>query len=88
MESEKENGLVYPTDVQQLLATKTDDNEDAIDILEREAEKRSWTCIFTRLYFRRNKLVNSHPRFKDLLERIGLDDSSVEKLRSNLADLQ
>ena len=69
-----------------LVASSIGEVEDVLDILEREAEKRSWTAVFTRLYFRRNELVNGNIRFQDLLERIGLDDKSVENIRNNLAD--
>jgi hypothetical protein len=61
--------------------------EGALDVLEREAEKHSWTSVFVRVYFRHNELLNGNPRFQDLLERTGLDDESVEKMRKNLADL-
>ena len=70
-----------------LVALSIGEIEDVLDILEREAENHSWTAVFTRLYFRDNTLVNSKPRFQDLLERIGLDDRSVEKLSSDLAEL-
>jgi TolB-like protein len=70
-----------------VLAVSIGEIEDAIDILEREAAKRSWTSVFTRMYFRHDEQVNTNPRFLALLERIGLDDRSVEKIRSNLADL-
>ena len=67
-----------------IVAVSIGEIEDALDILEREAEKRSWTSVFTRLYFKHNNLINSNPRFLDLLELIGLDDESVEQLRRDL----
>jgi hypothetical protein len=70
-----------------VVASSIGEAEDLLDILEREAEKHSWTAVFTRLYFRHNPLVSSNIRFQELLERIGLDDESVENVRDSLADL-
>ena len=68
-----------------VLALSLGEVEDTLDILEAEAEKRSWPIQFIRIYFGRDERMTRNPRFQAILKRMGLDDRSVEELRRNLA---
>jgi TolB-like protein/Tfp pilus assembly protein PilF len=67
------------------LALSLGEVEEAIDLMERDVENKSWTQFFIRNYFRHNDAVKDHPRFLALLKRIGLDDESVAALNSQMA---
>jgi TolB-like protein len=68
-----------------ILAMSLGEVEDALEIMEGEIEKHAWTSIFIRIYFGRNELLKDNPRFLSILERIGLDDESINELRGELA---
>jgi TolB-like protein/Flp pilus assembly protein TadD len=67
------------------LALSLGEVEDAIDLMEREVENKSWTQFFIRSYFRHNDAVKDHPRYLALLKRIGLDDESVAALHRKMS---
>jgi hypothetical protein len=59
--------------------------EEAIDLMERGVEIKSWMQFYIRSYFRHNDAVKDHPRYLALLKRIGLDDESVAALNSQMS---
>jgi tetratricopeptide (TPR) repeat protein len=67
------------------LALSLGEVEDAIDLMEREVENKSWTQFFIRSYFRHNDALKDHPRYLALLKRIGLDDESVAELHRKMS---
>jgi TolB-like protein/Tfp pilus assembly protein PilF len=67
------------------LALALGEVEEAIDLMELNVEKHSWTQHWIRFRFRDNDSVNSHPRYRALLKRIGLDDESVAALNKRLS---
>ena len=58
--------------------------EGALDLMEVLAEKKAWSLPWTRGIYRRNDMLENHPRYLDFLERIGLDDESVSMLQAEL----
>ena len=48
------------------------------------AEKKAWSLSWIRGIYRRNDMLQNHPRYLDFLERIGLDDESVSMLQAEL----
>jgi TolB-like protein/Tfp pilus assembly protein PilF len=58
--------------------------EEAIDIMEREVARTSWTQAWARTLYRNHPALKDHPRYLLLLERIGLDDESVAALHHKL----
>jgi tetratricopeptide (TPR) repeat protein len=67
------------------LALNLGEVEEAIDLMERQVENKSWLQFFIRLRFRHNDAVKDHPRFLALLKKIGLDDDSVADLNSRMS---
>ena len=59
--------------------------DEAIDLLEREVENKSWAQFFIRGYFRKNDALKNHPRYLALLKRIGLDDESIAALHRKMS---
>jgi TolB-like protein/Tfp pilus assembly protein PilF len=66
------------------LALSLGEVEEAIDLMERGVDNKSWTQIFIRGSFRHNDAVKDHPRYLALLKRIGLDDESVVALHRKM----
>jgi TolB-like protein len=63
-----------------VLAMSLGEVETALDVLESEVKKHAWTSIFIRVYFRHDPSINKHPRYLALLQRMGLDDESINQL--------
>jgi serine/threonine-protein kinase len=59
--------------------------EEAIDLMERGVEIKSWMQFYIRSYFRHNDAVKDHPRYLALLKRIGLDDESIAALNRRMS---
>jgi TolB-like protein/Flp pilus assembly protein TadD len=59
--------------------------EEAIDLMERGVEIKSWPQFYIRNAFRHNDAVKDHPRYLALLKRIGLDDESVAALHRKMS---
>ena len=59
--------------------------EEAIDIMEREVARTSWTQGWARTLFRSHPALQNHLRYLALLEHIGLDDESVAALHQKLS---
>jgi TolB-like protein/Tfp pilus assembly protein PilF len=59
--------------------------EEAIDLMERGVEIKSWPQFLIRNVFRHNDAVKDHPRYLALLKRIGLDDESVAALHRKMS---
>jgi hypothetical protein len=66
------------------LALALGDVEGAIDLMELVVEKRAFSIPWLRGLFRHNELLQDHPRYLALLERIGLDDASVAAIQAEL----
>ena len=62
------------------LALSLGEVEEALDLMERAIEEKSWHQFFIRMRFSNNEALENHPRFIALLKRIGLDDESVTAL--------
>jgi TolB-like protein/Tfp pilus assembly protein PilF len=75
------NGITIAGD----LALSFGEVEEAIDLMERVVENKSWTQFFIRSNFRHNDAVKDHPRYLALLKRIGLDDESVAALHRKMS---
>ena len=60
------------------------DIEGAINLMELVVDKSAYSVPWLRALFRHNEILNEHPRYIALLERIGLDDESVAKLQAEL----
>ena len=75
----------YAVMVAAVLASSLGEVEEAIDVLEHEVDNHSWNQVFIRLYFTDNQAVGEHPRYLSLLERVGLDDTSVAELQDKLS---
>jgi tetratricopeptide (TPR) repeat protein len=67
------------------LALSLGEVEEAIDLMERGVENKSWSQFFIRVRFRHNDAVKDHPRYLALLKRIGLDDESVAALHRKMS---
>ena len=67
------------------LALSLGEVEEAIDLMERGVENKSWSQFFIRVRFRHNDAIKDHPRYLTLLKRIGLDDESVAELHSRMS---
>jgi tetratricopeptide (TPR) repeat protein len=67
------------------LALNLGEVEEAIDLMERGVENKSWTQFFIRNTFRHNDAVKDNPRYLALLKRIGLDDESVAALHRKMS---
>jgi TolB-like protein/Flp pilus assembly protein TadD len=59
--------------------------EEAIDLMERGVEIKSWPQFDIRNAFMHNDAVKDHPRYLALLKRIGLDDESVAALHRKMS---
>jgi tetratricopeptide (TPR) repeat protein len=67
------------------LALSLGEVEEAIGLMEREVEDKSWSQFLSRNLFRHNDAVKDHPRYLALLKRIGLDDESVAALHRKMS---
>jgi TolB-like protein/Tfp pilus assembly protein PilF len=67
------------------LALNLGEVEEAIDLMERAVENKSWTQFYFRSYFRHDDAIKDHPRYLALLKRIGLDDESVAALHRKMS---
>jgi adenylate cyclase len=67
------------------LALSLGEVEEAIDLMERGVENKSWSQFYIRVRFRHNDAIKDHPRYLTLLKRIGLDDESVAELHSRMS---
>ena len=67
------------------LALSLGEVEEAIDLMERAVESKSWLQFQIRFRFRHNDAVKDHPRYLALLKRIGLDDESVAALNERMS---
>jgi tetratricopeptide (TPR) repeat protein len=77
--------LYHGSAVAEQLALSLGEVEEAIDLMERDVENKSWAQFFIRSYFRHNDAVKEHPRYLALLKRIGLDDESVAALHRKMS---
>jgi hypothetical protein len=59
--------------------------EQAIDLMEREIDKKALTLFWIRPLFRNEDALRDHPRYLALLKRIGLDDKSVAELHRKMS---
>jgi tetratricopeptide (TPR) repeat protein len=59
--------------------------ETAINVMESEVERNSWTQLWARSLFRQNDAVKDRPHYLALLKRIGLDDESVAVLQRKMS---
>ncbi len=76
------NGLYYII----ALPLSLGEVEEAIDLIERAVEERSWTQFWSKSAFiRNNEAMWDHPRYQALLKRIGLDDESVAALHRKMS---
>jgi tetratricopeptide (TPR) repeat protein len=75
----------YPFPFFASLALKLGEVEQAIDLMEREIEKKAFTLFWIRPLFRNEEALREHPRYLALLQRIGLDDESVRLLNSRMS---
>lgn len=75
----------YPFPYLALLALRLGEVEEAIDLMEIEIDKGSFTQFWIRPMFQNEKAVRNHPRYLKLLKRIGLDDESVAELHRKLS---
>jgi tetratricopeptide (TPR) repeat protein len=67
------------------LALRLGEVEEAIDLMERAIEDKSWQQFFLKIVFRNDYVIKDHPRYLALLKRIGLDDESVAELHRKLS---
>ena len=67
------------------LALSLGDVDEAIDLMERAVEDKSWLQFYFRVRFKHNNALKDHPRYLALLQRIGLDDDSVADLNSQMS---
>ena len=75
------NGILVAAE----LALSLGEVEEAIDLMERGVENKSWSQFYIRVRFRHNDAVKDHPRYLALLKRIGLDDESVAALHRKMS---
>jgi adenylate cyclase len=74
-----------PVAISCALALAVGEVEGAIDIMEVMVEKKAWSIPWIRTIYRHNEMLENHPRYLALLERIGLDDESVSELQEKLS---
>jgi hypothetical protein len=74
-----------PVSISCALALAVGEAEGAIDIMEVMVEKKAWSIPWLRAIYRHNDMLENHPRYLALLERIGLDDESVSELQEKLS---
>jgi adenylate cyclase len=67
------------------LALSLGEMEEALDLMERAVENKSWLQFFIKITFRNNDAVKEHPRYLALLKRIGLDHESVAALHKRMS---
>jgi TolB-like protein/cytochrome c-type biogenesis protein CcmH/NrfG len=67
------------------LALSLGEVDEAIDLMERAVEKKSWQQFYFSVRFRHNDALKDHPRYLALLKRIGLDDGSLAVLHSKMS---
>jgi tetratricopeptide (TPR) repeat protein len=75
----------YPFPFFASLALKLGEVEQAIDLMEREIDKKAFTLFWIRPLFRNEDALRDHPRYLALLKRIGLDDKSVAELHRKMS---
>jgi hypothetical protein len=59
--------------------------EEAIDLMERAVENKSWLQFWIGSNLRHNDAIKDHPRYLAQLKRMGLDDESVAALHSKMS---
>jgi adenylate cyclase len=59
--------------------------EEAIDLMERAVEIKSWDQFWIRTFFHDEEVIREQPRYLALLKRIGLDDESVAALHRKMS---
>ena len=67
------------------LALSLGEVEEAIDLMERAIENKSWQQFYFSIRFRHDDAIKDHPRYLALLERIGLDDESIAELHRKMS---
>ncbi|MEH6637024.1 MAG: tetratricopeptide repeat protein [Halioglobus sp.] len=67
------------------LALSLGEVDEAIDMMERGVENKSWLQFYFKIRFRHDDAVKDNPRYLALLKRIGLDDESVAELNSQMS---
>ena len=67
------------------LALSLGEVDEAIDLMERAVENKSWLQFYFKIRFRHDDAVKDNPRYLALLKRIGLDDESVAELNSQMS---
>jgi tetratricopeptide (TPR) repeat protein len=66
------------------LALNLGEVEEAIDLMERAVENKSWLQFYFSIRSRHDDAIKDHPRYLALLKRIGLDDESVAALHRKM----
>ena len=67
------------------LALSLGEVDEAINLMERAVEHKSWLQFYFRVRFRHNNALKDNHRFLALLKRIGLDDESVAELQRKMS---
>jgi adenylate cyclase len=67
------------------LARSLGEVDEAIDLMERAVEEKSWLQFWFIIRFRHDDAIKDNPRYLALLKRIGLDDESVAELNSQMS---
>jgi tetratricopeptide (TPR) repeat protein len=67
------------------LASSLGEVEEAIDLMERAVENKSWLQFYFSIRSRHNDAIKDHPRYLALLKRTGLDDESVAALHRKMS---
>jgi hypothetical protein len=67
------------------LALNLGEVDEAIDLVGRAVENKSWLQFYFRIRFRHNDAIKNHPRYLALLKRFGLDDKSVAALHRKMS---
>ena len=67
------------------LALSIGEVDEAINLMERAVEDKSWAQFGFRIRFRQSDALKDHPRYLALLNRIGLDDQSVAALHKRMS---
>ena len=67
------------------LASSLGEVEEAIDLMERAVEIKSWDQFWIRTFFHDEEVIREQPRYLALLKRIGLDDESVAELHRKMS---
>ncbi len=73
-----------PVAISSSLALTLGDVEGAIDLMELVADERGFSMPWLRGLYRDNPMLENHPRYLSLLDRMGLDDASASSLLNEL----